>query len=210
MGNLFIEMKLLAVLAASAVSSVPLDELAKLKKWGEEHGVVVRNVDDSATCVTTSGDYGAYMICPTYYAATGMCASGKEKDCPHGVVWQLTCCNLESSAQSSCDNLSSDVGGELKCGTGKIIAGGCTGGSKRDCHQGGGDYSYQSLCCDFAGVTVLNEYSYQIPAANYGSYIECPFGYVMNGMCAGGKNKDCRDHSGGETSHFIDCVAYSR
>merc|ERR1711953_519366 len=38
----------------------------------------------------------------------------------------------------------------------------------------------------------------------FGSYVECPFGYVMDGTCTSGNDKDCR-YNGTKFSHIIWC-----
>ena len=88
------------------------------------------------------------------------------------------------------------------------MGGGCTGGKNKDCTQGGGSYSHQLLCCTFDGVSYETNYAFQA-TGDFGQTIACPYGYVIQGMCASGENKDCTENGGGQVSHYIDCVPYS-
>ena len=44
---------------------------------------------------------------------------------------------------------------------------------------------------------------------DYGQFLECPYGYVMNGFCSSGNKKDC-DRDGKSYSHMIQCVENTR
>merc|ERR1712179_299955 len=146
-------MKLAPLLASIGVAAIPIEEFNNLKEWGKGLGVNVEQ-GDSSDCVTTSGDWGSYMVCPSYMGATGMCASGKNHDC-------------------GSNNYGADWGKGISCPSGTAMGGGCTSGKNHDCTQGGGSYSHQLLCCTFSGVSYQEDYEFQA-TGDWGQTVTCP------------------------------------
>merc|ERR1712228_1119459 len=48
-----------------------------------------------------------------------------------------------------------------------------------------------------------------ILTGDYGQFLTCPYGYIMDGFCGSGNKKDC-DHDGKSYSHMIRCSENTR
>ena len=77
-----------AVARISGTSSLSTAELERLQAWNNEvyDGTVNILVDDGeaskgSSCIWLQGNYGQALICPAYYAAAGVCGSGRRADC---------------------------------------------------------------------------------------------------------------------------------
>lgn len=181
-------------LAITAISAVPQKELQRLKSLYETDNLKITNdlqaQDDN--CVWLDAKYGDNQICPVYYAATGLCGSGKNADC-NGYHFRLHCCNLNSGVQSNCQWSGAKYGVLWKCPSGQIMGGGCGSGRNADCSKTGTKQYIETLCCDYDGVTVDSS-SYTI-SGRYGEVVECPTGHVITGMCGSGSNGDCSNNN---------------
>ena len=77
---------LLFAAGISVTSSLPASELERLQEWNDEvYGGTVNIVEDEvskgSSCIWLQGNYGQALICPAYYAAAGVCGSGRRADC---------------------------------------------------------------------------------------------------------------------------------
>ena len=46
-------------------------------------------------------------------------------------------------------------------------------------------------------------------SGDYGQFLECPYGYIMDGFCGSGNKKDC-EYNSKDYSHLIRCVENTR
>merc|ERR1712071_605051 len=125
MGNMRTSSFLFAA-GISVTSSLPASELERLQEWNDEvYGGTVNIVEDEvskgSSCIWLQGNYGQALICPAYYAAAGVCGSGRRADC-NGHYFELFCCDVQD-VQTNCRNQGVKYGTEDQCPEGKIIAG---------------------------------------------------------------------------------------
>merc|ERR1719220_116578 len=202
------------ILATSALITVshalPQSQFSAFEDFAQANHLTAENNPNDQQCAWISGDFGQLQTCPPAYGVVGLCASGGNYDCGKSPeAWRINCCYLGGQVVNTCQVAhSSNWGEEVRCYEGYAMAGACTSGRINDCSIK--TYSHTMVCCEFTDVKIqTDQANFQVSAANWGSDIECPSGYLVDGFCSSGRTKDCKANDGTKVSHYINCRPYT-
>lgn len=165
----------------------------------------------AATCEWLGVAEGQNVSCLPGWVVTGVCGSGRRKDCSDNrnkYYYMVNCCQTkyQNYYQSNCNDIGSDFGEEKSCvsnsdGTTLVaMYGGCGSSNRKDCKTydpATGTYSQENyannqLCCDNDDITLDDPAACGWRYSNYGTKTVCPANYVVAGQCGSGASAACQ------------------